>query len=300
MNKRFKRHFYQDQAGDGSGQGGASGSGAGEGGAAGGQSGAGEGGSQGGAASGQGGAAGGAASAGSGVSDAEAKLLKENMKKKEQIESLSKQLDTAKSFQAQIEELGGVDALKALVQASKDAETKQLEAKGDFDRLRQRMAEEHTKTVKSLQEQLTALQSNLSAKDQTINNLAIGSQFSQSKFISDELTLTPAKARLIYSDYFDISQDGSVVGYDKPKGAANRTALVDGYGNSVGFDDALRKIVESDPEKDHLLKSKIKPGAASSSRQNPSSAQTSQQEISRSPISKIAAGLGSLGKIHNV
>ena len=222
-------------------------------------------------------------------SDEEARLLKENMKKKEALDKANAEL---KKTQDALKAFEGIDpeAVRKLLADQKSAEEKALEAKGDWDRLKGRMAEEHGKEVKTLQDQIAALSAKLNNTEGTIKDLSIGTQFSQSKFISEELTLTPAKTRVIYGDYFDV-EDGKVVGYDKPRGAANRTAIVDQYGNSVDFEGALRKIIEADPEKDHLLKSKMKQGAGSDSRKP--SGQT-KQEVPADGISKIASGLKGL------
>lgn len=223
------------------------------------------------------------------MSDEEARLLKENMKKKEQLDKAQQQL---KTMQEQLKAFEGIDpaAVKKMLAEQKTAEEKALEAKGDWERLKTRMAEEHGKEVKTLQEQIEALSSQLTNTKGTINELTIGSQFSQSQFIAEELTLTPAKARVIYGEHFEL-EDGKLVAYDKPRGAANRTALVDQYGNAVSFDEALKKIVEADPEKDHLLKSKVKPGAGSESRKP---AATNKPEGESDSISKIASGLKGL------
>ncbi|WP_297478379.1 DUF6651 domain-containing protein [Ferrovum sp.] len=227
------------------------------------------------------------------ISDEEARLLKENMKRKNQIDKLSEELTTVKSVLKQLEDLGGMDAVKGLVSEKKDAETKALEAKGDYERLKQRMAEEHAKEVKTLKEQLESMNAKLSETSTVIGNLTVGSEFGRSQFIAMELTLTPTKARAIYGEYFDI-QDGQVVGFDKPRGSQNRTALVDQYGNPVPFDHAMRKIVEADPEKDHLLRSKVKPGAGSSSGKQGSASQATMGKAT-DPLSRIANGLRSSG-----
>lgn len=223
------------------------------------------------------------------VSDEEARLLKENMKKKEALDRANAEL---KKAQEALKKFDGIDAdaVKKLLADQRTAEEKALEAKGDWDRLKARMAEEHGREIGTLQEQIQALTQKLSATEGTIKDLSVGTQFSQSKFIAEELTLTPAKARVIYGDYFDV-EDGKVVGYDKPRGSAGRTAIVDQYGNSVDFEAALKKIVEADPEKDHLLKSKMKPGAGSDSKKPVS---TAKQEVNADGISKIAAGLKGL------
>lgn len=223
-------------------------------------------------------------------SDEEARLLKENMKRKEELRKVAEEKAT---LEAKLKQFEGIDpeAVRKLLADQKTAEEKQLEAKGDYERLKQRMAEEHGKQVSTLQQQIETLQAELGKTKGTINELSIGTQFGQSKFISEELTLTPAKARVIYADYFDL-EEGKIVGYDKPRGAANRTALVDQYGNAVAFDEALRKIVEADPEKDHLLKSKMKPGAGSDSKKP--SGVPPKETGPVSAVSRIASGLKGL------
>lgn len=221
-------------------------------------------------------------------SDEEARLLKENMKKKGE---LAKSAEDIGKLQAQLKAFEGIDpeAIRKMLGEQKNAEDKQLEAKGDYERLKQRMAEEHVKEVKTLQDQLLEIQGKLGKATGTINELSIGTQFGQSKFIGEELTLTASKAKVIYAEHFDL-EDGKIVGYDKPRGATSRTALVDQYGNSVAFDEAMRKIVDADPEKDYLLRSKAKPGASSDSKKGgtpPAAGPTDS-------MSKITAGLKSM------
>ena len=194
------------------------------------------------------------------LTDKEAALLKDVMKQKEAAKKAKADLE---AFKAQV---GDLDLGKAreLLAAQKDAETKALEETGEYERVKQSMAEQHKVEVASLQAQIDALKGAKSADEQRINDLTVGTKFSQSQFISEELVLPPAKARTLYGEHFEI-EDGKVVGYDKPRGAADRTVLVDAYGQSLGFDEAMRKIIDSDPEKDHLIKSKAKQGAGSNS-----------------------------------
>lgn len=223
------------------------------------------------------------------VSDSEAKLLKEVMQRKEAQQKAQADLAAANE---RLKEFDGVDpvAIKKLLADQKAAEDAQLEAKGEFDRLKQRMADEHTATTKTLQEQIATLTAQLAKANTVADELSIGTQFAQSTFISDELTLTPSKARVVYGNHFDLTE-GKVVAYDKPRGESNRTALVDQLGNPLPFDAALRKLVETDPDKDHLLKSKVRPGAGSESKKT--DAKPKQEQASDS-VSKIGAGLAGL------
>mgnify|MGYP007005602043 FL=1 len=211
------------------------------------------------------------------------------MKKKEALDKTNADLAAAKEALKAFE---GIDptAVRKLLNDQKSAEEKALAAAGDWERLKARMAEEHGKEITTLQQQLAEANAKVLNTVGTINDLSVGTQFSQSKFIAEELTLTPAKARVIYGDHFDV-EDGKVVGYDKPKGAQNRTAMVDQYGNPVSFEEALKKIIEADPEKDELLKSKVKPGAGSESKKPAGNA---KPDTNVDSISKIASGLKGL------
>jgi hypothetical protein len=225
--------------------------------------------------------------------DEEAKLLKEVMQKKGKLDEANQALEAARE---QLKKFDGIDpeAVRALLKEKSDAETAALEAKGEWSRLKERMAGEHATEKKSLEDKIAELQGQLVARDGQINELTVGAQFSTSQFISNELALTPAKARVIYGEHFELVE-GKLVGYDKPKGAANRTPIVDASGNSVAFDEALKKIVEADPEKDFLLKSKVKPGAGSASPVAAGKqAGNTRAEPETKGLSRIASGLKGL------
>lgn len=223
-------------------------------------------------------------------SDAEAKLLKEVMQKKEALKAAQ---DEAAATKARLAEFDGVDpvAIKKLLADQKAAEEAQLAAKGEFDTLKARMAEEHTKVTTSLQDQIKALQEQLAVKDRTVDELSVGAQFAQSTFIKEETTVPPSKARTLYGAHFDLV-DGKVVGYDKPRGAAGRAPLIDQRGEPVAFEDAMRKIIEADPDKDSLLRSKVKQGAGSGSTTNAKRVEPPKSGMAGA--SKIADGLKGL------
>lgn len=196
----------------------------------------------------------------------EAKHLKEVMKWKSR----------ARELEEKMKEFEGLDAaeIRDLMEKSRDAERKQLEAQqaleeqkareaGDFDKLKANMAKEHAKQMKALEEQLKERDSEKDTLNKRINDLTIGSAFTNSSFVRNNLTLPPAKARIIYGSYFDLDEQGRVVGYDKPKGAADRQPIIDGSGEPVGFEEAFKKIVEADPDKDDILRSTVRAGTGS-------------------------------------
>lgn len=225
-----------------------------------------------------------------GPSDSEAKLLKEVMDKKAALKRAQQESQELKDKLAQFDGVD-LDAVKKLLDQQKDEETKKLEAKGEWDRLRQQMLAEHTKDVEKKQAEAEAARKEAATLRATIAELTIGSAFTSSEFIRDDLTLTPAKTRVIYGNHFDFSE-GKVVAFDKPTGAAERTMLVDGQGEPLSFESALKKIIEADPEKDQLIRAKAKPGAGSRTTTPKGEAPSKTQDMSSRD--KIAAGLKDL------
>ena len=190
----------------------------------------------------------------SGMSDAEAKLLKETMKAK-------KDLDEAK---ARLKLFEGIDpeAIKKMLAEKAEDEKKAAEARGDFERVKKMMAEEAAAEVKKAKDEAAASQAATDKLNATINNLTVGTAFASSKFLADDTVLPPSKARAIYGSHFEI-EDGEVVGYDKPRGESERTKLVNAAGKPLAFETAIKRIVEADEDGDSILRSKMKEGAGS-------------------------------------
>lgn len=216
----------------------------------------------------------------------EAELLKEVMDKKDKLKSTQKELE---AIRQQLKDFEGIEPQKIrdMLKAQADAEKAAAEAKGDFERVKQMMADEHAKEIEKVRAEKDQASTALQDALNRINELTIGDAFARSNFIKDELILTPAKARTVYGSHFEM-QDGVVVAYDKPKGAANRTLLVDGAGEALGFEDAVKKLVEADPDRDAMLRSKLKEGAGS----KPATEKATQKtEDGLSGVSRIAAAL---------
>lgn len=221
------------------------------------------------------------------LSDREAKLLKETMQRKERIREL----------EAQVQAFGDVtpDQIKALLDADAARKAEEanrakadLEARGEFDRLKEMMVKEHQLTLSTKDQELNELREINATLVKNLEEMTVGADFGNSKFIADELLLTPSKARVIYGQHFDV-KDGKVVGYDKPAGAKDRTVLVGGDGKPLSFDDALRKIVAADPDRDSLIRAKAKPGAGSAKPE----AGAPEKPVAAG-VGRISAGLASL------
>ena len=232
------------------------------------------------------------------LSDADAKLLKDLMAQKTRAKTLETELVDAKKRLADFE---GVDPAKArkLLADEEEAARKAAEARGEYDRLLAQMGERHQTEQAALSARLGDSQTLVATLQKDIAELTVGSAFAGSAFVTSDLTLTANKARVIYGAHFEY-KDGKVVGYDKPAGASDRTLLVSSTGEALSFDEALRALVDKDPDRDRLLRGKAKPGAGSATVTKGAKAATELAEKNASsklsPAAKISAGLKALAK----
>jgi hypothetical protein len=172
--------------------------------------------------------------------------------------------ERAKTAEEKAKSYEGIDpeaARKALALA-KEAETKALEEKGEYKRIIEQVNAENAKVVAEKDKLVMTKDEEIASLKAQINKLSIGNSFGSSKFIADELVLTPAKAEVLYGAHFEV-EDGKVVAYDKPRGQKDRTPLVDGKGSTLGFDEAIKKIVSADPDFERIKRSSMKAGAGS-------------------------------------
>lgn len=245
-----------------------------------------------------------------GMSDEAAKLLKEVMEKKEALTKAKSEKEAAeklaKDLNDKLSMFDGIniDEVKNLLKEKQDRETQELEKKGEWERVKATMVEQHTKELERLKAdsggEVVRLTEELSKRDRQIHELTIGRSFSESNFIKESLTLTPSKARVIYGSHFEL-KDGQVVAYDKPAGFEDRTPLVDASGNPLNFDKAIEKLIDLDPDRDNLLKSKMKAGAGSENDPNTARNKGKEKENLRGK-DRIQAAIaeGKLPKLPNV
>lgn len=225
-----------------------------------------------------------------GMTDQEAKLLKEVMEKKTHIKEQDQKIEKLEGALKQFEALGGIDALKGLVEEKQAQQKKDLEAKGEWEKLREQMVSEHEKATAGLKAEIADLQKTVSAKNHKIEEMTVGAAFANSAFLKDKTVLPPSKARAIFGSYFDIGEDGSIVAYDKPRGSEGRTALVDQLGKGVGFDVAMERIITADPDSESLLRAFGGTGTGAGSGTSGAPKQT-KPEAPKSGLEMIASGL---------
>lgn len=197
--------------------------------------------------------------------DAEAKLIKEVMNKKTALQATQTELNDVK---ARLAAFDGLDAaeLRSLQDEKKALETRKLEEKGEWDRLKAQMAEENKKVVDGVNAQLTASELRVATLAGQVAELTVGGAFNTSAYIKDQLTLPPSKARALYGSHFQYdAEKGAVVAFDKAAGSAERTILVDSQGEPLAFEVALKKLVDGDPDRDQITRSTVKSGSGSKS-----------------------------------
>lgn len=183
-----------------------------------------------------------------------ADLLKEVMSKKEKLK-----------------EYDGIDATvakklleekKAIEEANKVAEKEKLEKEKNWEALKKQMVEENNKVVQGLNDTIASLKAELENNKKERETLFVNNKFEESKYIRENLVLSPAKTKTLYGSYFEV-ENGELVAYNAPKGSSDRVRLVDASGNNLDFNKAIEKIVSQDPDKDSLLKSKVHAGSGS-------------------------------------
>lgn len=229
------------------------------------------------------------------ISDAEAKLLKDVMAKKKALKDAT---DAKNALEAKLKDFDGIDPVEVrkLLQERKEAEVKELEAKGNWDKLKAQMAEAHKAQMAEVQTKAQQLEQDSAKKDAIISELTVGQAFANSPFIKNELVITANITRSAYGTYFGY-EDGKVVGYDKPAGREGRTVLVDAVGEPLNFEEALKKIIDADPEKDSILRSKMKGGAGSKSSGKEKAPDPKKTTSDEKGIGRISGALdGFLGK----
>jgi len=226
-------------------------------------------------------------------SDAEAKLLKEVMDKKKALETANLQLAEVTK---RLKDFDGIDVtqVRQLLKDKEEQERVQAEARGDYEKLKKQMADSHAAEKTTLQGAIDAATAANAGLQKQIADLTVGGAFAASSFIAEDLTLPVSKARALYGSHFEF-KDGVVVAYDKPATSADRAPLVDAAGNPLSFDAAFRKIVDADPDKDQLYRSKLKPGAGSSTQKKTPQPNADRDET-LTGSARIAQGLKNLAK----
>lgn len=227
----------------------------------------------------------------SALSESEAKLLKEVMKYKEER---NKSRDEASKLSEQLKKFDGInlEEVTKLIKQQKDNEKKELESKGEYQRIIEQNNKEwedkYGKTVSELQAEINSLKSEIdNTKKQNLEKDK-NNKFANSTFVRNELIVSGSKVERLYGSHFEYNEDGELIAYDKPAGYSDRTPIVNAQGKPASFEESLEKIIKADADSQPLFKSKVKSGANSKTDTLPA-ANKSKDEMTRDE--KIAEGL---------
>jgi len=203
---------------------------------------------------------------------------------------------TAAAAKKRAAQFVGIDPKKARENAKKvkDAEAAQraaekaaATAEGNFERLREIQNEEHKAELEAANAKATEADARALAAEAKLAKAQVTTAFASSKFISGATVLSPIKAQRLFGDYVEF-EDGDVVVYDKPKGAARRAKVMDKRGSAIPFNDAIKQVIEADDDKDTWLISKVKPGGSSKSEDAPIKVDRGDR------MSRLASGIKAL------
>lgn len=221
-----------------------------------------------------------------------------NKTKKTEAEAEIVQLraDLAKA-KADAAKFKGIDPEKAKADAAKvtaaeaatlAAEKAKATAEGNFERLREIQSQEHEAAITAANTAREEADARAAKADERLATAQTKGAFASSRFFIDETILTASKAERLYGDHVEI-EDGEVVVYDKPAGAAKRVKIMDSRGNPLSFDEAIKKVVDADPDKDSLMRSRMKAGAGSKTEEG-------KVVVGKDRLSRLSAGLAALQK----
>lgn len=108
----------------------------------------------------------------------------------------------------------------------------------------------------------------ISKQDANIFKLMVADKFNTSKFVKDKLSRSPREAKLLFGNNFkvEVAETGDQMVYGFLDG--EKINSLEKPGNYAGFEEALMIMVNSDPDKDSLLKGSGKSGTGGTSTQN--------------------------------
>jgi hypothetical protein len=143
-----------------------------------------------------------------------------------------------------------VAALKAL-NTIKNLDDKKLVDAGEVEKVK-------TEAIKAVEEKYAPV---VKQNEQLVSQLRaekIGGSFARSKFIADKLNIPSDVTEAFFGKHFSVEEDGSVIAVDS-KG--NKIFSRVRPGEIADFDEALESLVESYPNRDHIMKSSGASGA---------------------------------------
>jgi uncharacterized protein YdaT len=187
-------------------------------------------------------------------------------------------------------------ASKAL-ELIKNLDDKKLIEADEVEKLKNKVREESTlefsKIKKQYEQALKEKEEALGATSTQIRELLVDNQFHSSKYIPDVLTLTPRMAKKVFGDNFKVetvNNQTMAVGYIGNEPIMSKSNI----GEYASFDEALKIMIDADPDKDSYTKVDVKK-VADNNTVKPTLHTFSVGQETLSSIDKIKAGLAQFG-----
>lgn len=178
--------------------------------------------------------------------------------------------------------LEGIEDLEAWFgEANKALET--VKTLPDKDKaVEERIRAQVEASTKPLNDKLAKLEQQKQEADARLQRETVGNAFSRSEFVRSKL-VDPVLASDLFSKHFSLNQDGKLIA----TGPDGQTIY--GESGEAGFDEALAKLVDAYPGKNHLLKgSAASGGGANPAKGGPGSGQPKSLTECKSEAEQIA------------
>ena len=177
--------------------------------------------------------------------------------------------EQAKQRLTAFEQLGDAATVQELVERAKKIDAKKLIDMGEVDRLKTDWQKSWDEKVKSAEDRATKL-------EQSLYDEKVGSQFANSKYVTEKLMLPPDMVRRFFGEHFKI-EEGRVVGYLNGTRLTSRERL----GEPAGFEEALEAMVAAYPHKDRIMKAPPAGGSGAAPSQTPSAVGPGNLDLSK-------------------
>jgi hypothetical protein len=220
-------------------------------------------------------------------------LQKEAKEKRIELKQAKEKLESFEELDIDVENFNSWrdDAKKALETVKNLDSSKLIEADKVEElknQVRQELTDERARIEKQYKQQLKEKEESLSSATSQINELVVGNKFLSSSFINENLILTPKMARKVFGDKFKVETHDNqaiAVGYDENNEPIMSRSNIGKYAD---FDEALKHLIDSDPDRDTYIKAETK--KTKSEPQTPYSFQSANPS-QMSSTDKIRAGL---------
>ena len=223
-------------------------------------------------------------------------LQKESKERRTALNAAKKELSTFQDLGIDIEsyDTWKADATKALDTIKNLEDNKLVEANKVEDikkQVRDEVLAEKARSEKQYKDLLAEREASLNTVNGQVRSLVVDNQFHSSKYIPNDLIVTPTMARKIFGDNFKaemVNNKTQAVGYMNGEPVMSKSNV----GEFAPFEEALKHMIDTDPDRDAYIKADSK--KSKQEPDTPVSFQSTEPGETRTSTDKIRAGLAKL------